>query len=461
MSSNAGERHRIPFALAVFVFLALAILAWLATRVPKPTEVDTPGVVEPPAGRATTLESAPARPPAREPAVAPPAEATPERTPMPELRALARLVARTVDVRGTPAPRATFLALPLDGARFPLSRDTWREGVTDAQGLLDLTDLRPGAWELVLAPTYCPPRRFDLELPPGKTDLGDVSFAVVPSAHDLRVRLSLAREDAQPWGFLHLRSTWGDDVDRWNWIGRGRWTREQVDFPPEFRFEGLPAGRYELAFHREDCWARVARVWVDVPGELVVFDTPAAEPTLRVVSREASGKPVESRFVLLLPDGERAFSETVRSGDHLVGADPGGPFHWVVLAQGFLPIAGSAAEFRAVGGERRLECTLEPGLGAAIVARDLDRVIEVPTCGMEIGMAHDHLLPLCGIGVAIDGDVVARTNESGLAVARLAHRQARVSFVDATRAFIQVKNLREGVLDDPLEPILVRCATRR
>jgi len=465
MSAMSGPRspaRRAALAGAGLGVLLLVLLGWLLTRSTGAPRLPALSGADPAVAPAS-VASVPVERAARDPlaGAATPAPSAPSSDPAPPVERFARLHARSVDTAGAVAAHATYLALPLDETGAPRIRRAWRAGVTDDQGRLRLDELEPGRWILTMSATYRPPQRFDLQLPPGLTGLGDVRFALARFGHDLEVRLAPDEEDGDPHGFLHVRSLFGEDVDRWNWIGRVQWVANRLALPLTFTFHGLPAGRYELSFLRCDRWSHEQRVEVEVPCEEVVFETSNAGTPLRVVTRALDGSPLAAEFVLLAPGRTEHFNRSVELGDALVGTDPGGTFRWVLLAEGCLPRQGTQADFRASGGELRLEAVLEPGVGVLVIACNFDPAISVPTCGGEIDMARDHMPPLAGLELAVDGRLAARTDAAGVALVVLGSPEARLEVLGPTHVVVEQQNLAAERVERLRYPVVLRCASRR
>ncbi|MBK7875328.1 MAG: hypothetical protein IPJ77_06200 [Planctomycetes bacterium] len=370
----------------------------------------------------------------------------------------ATLRARLVDASARPLPRVPWLLVPRDAAGAPGPIERWKGGLGSDEGVVEIAGLAPGKWLACFTPTGREGLRYDLELPPGVTDLHDVVFADAGELHELIARLDGPGFDNETRGTLHLWSTDHGAIDRWTTIGAGSWMKPSLERDGTRRFADLPRGRYALAFLREDRAAEPEFRELDVPCDPVVFELGADALPVRVVVREASGLAVANATLLVLADRHAApFLTSVPNGDAVIGSDPGPRWRWALLADGCAPRLGTRADLREVEGELVLLAELSPGRGALVVARDAEPLLDRAR-GSELDSALEHLPALSGVELSVGGRVVARTDADGVASCELPSEDAVLELSAPGRVLVQIRNLASGRVVNTSQPVLARFA---
>lgn len=472
---TASTRRNVVLGIAIAALAGIAALgAWLlrssdSTRPVRVEPIAASHAAEPAPPSPVSASQAPLAPSntRREgaaPIATPPESAAPPSGPASTQldRQLAGLRVHLVDDRGD-TPNATYLVHPLQRDGAPGPRKSWREGVSDSNGRVELADLAPGRWIAVFAPTYRAPQRFQVELAPGWNDLGELRFPALGDVSDLRVRLGGPGWHGGAGGVLHVRSTWGDDVDRWNRIGQGPWMRELTAEESRFTFQGLPHGRYELTFFRSDVSAAARMFTVDVPGEELVIELAASEPSapLQIALEDERGQPIDGGTIWLWQgDGARAacISQTGPAGLVLPrGAPREGTL--IALARGFTAV--SIAAERLPASAPSITIPMKAGASLVLLARDEQRWLDVPGVGMELEIGRTHAPPLPGLDVIADGRALGHSDERGIAIVELPRRAAAIELTSATHVVLEAANLDGITLQNELAPVEARCVRRR
>lgn len=322
---------------------------------------------------------------------------------------------RVIDLAALPVANALVKVIPL-GAPGEV-----RHGDTDPSGGFALP-LVPGAHRLIVQGRFATSAAFEFVAVEGANDAGTILLPAAASAGDLRGRLVADRDEDEPFAFLVLRE-----------LARGRelvvtseWERfwGEKDGISAFAIEGVPPGDYELEVVGVDGREYEPEVLrVSPPAEGLEFRArgPAPVEVVLVVRDELSGQPVES------------FSSLGRIHGHWVGdldAELSRAFdRWAIQADGYRPAQGDFTDGRMVADEEgrehiELEVALRRGLGGAVLFKDLesDRLVAPELDGfLTAGLAD--------VQVRADGEVVARSDPSGLAVFSLLRAPERLEFV--------------------------------
>ncbi len=374
---------------------------------------------------------------------------------------LARVHGHLVDTSGVDQAHGAFLLIPLDAAGAPRASSKWRQSTTDDKGHFTQVDLEPGAWRVIVAPTYRAPLAADVELEVGDNEMGDIVFAPLVEAGSVKVRLEDPR-GSYAGGVLALRSV-GDSnaVDRWNVIGEGPefWVDSSSHANPmQFEFEHLPAGEYDVTFFPGDGRSARARVKrATVPGEEVVFElVDEGEAMLVVRARDAVTKAPISAVLMIALD-ERGGAPLQQAVDFDVRCGPiarDARRDWILLAPEHKPRAVRAVELRNVDGALLLEVELERGFGALVIARDADRMCSIPCVGYEIGLRRERLPTLSDVEVFADRAAVGRTNLRGACVVSLDAPPYEWLALAPGRVLVDADNLVDGRVKDARWPVV-------
>lgn len=391
-----------------------------------------------------------------EPAVDAPDAARPAAAPT-----QATLRARLVDASARPLARSPWMLVPMDASGAPAPIERWKSGLGDDAGAVEVAGLAPGRWLACFTPTGREGLRYDLELPAGVTDLRDVVFEDASELFQLVVRLDGPGYDHGTRGTLHLWSKDHGAVDRWLAIGANSWMKPSLERDGTRGFEGLPRGRYALAFLREDRAAEPEFRELDVPCDPVVITLEASAPSVRVLVRDAAGLAVPKATLVVLTDRHAApFLAVVSNGDAVIGPDPGSRWRWALLASGFQPRLGTRDELREEDGELVLRAVLDAGRGALVIARDADLLLDRAR-GSELDSALEHLPAQSDVELSVGGRVVAHTDADGFASCVLPSEDAVLELFAAGRVLVQLQNLAAGRVVNETQPVFVRFAPVR
>lgn len=470
MKRMAGARQG-PILLVFALLLALAgASAWFFLRADvldsaparEPAPAEQPHTPDEPSAPSAPLATPDiAREEAQRPASiapshaqAPPAAAAP-------VAVTIGLRARLIDDRGTAMPNATYLVFPTERDGSPGARKLWRQGTSDERGRVELDSLALGRWIAVFAPTYRAPKRFEVVLASGWNELGDIEFPSLAQTADLNVRLAGPGWSGDAAGVLHVRSLWGEDVDRWNTIGKTTWMRTLEPQESRFTFHGLPHGSYELSFFRSDVRARMSSRTLVVPCEEVVIELEPRPNRLAVRLESPTGEPIRSGALLVVfGDGSRVGRVEIQDGRGVIEALPdAGGWSCIALAEG---CAASEIDGAALprGPDAGITIEMTRGHGLVVLARDDQRALEVPGVGYEIQLAREHASPLAGVDIAVDGRTLAHTDARGVAILDLPRADASIELGSSTHVLLETSNLVEMHRVDALQPLEARFSRR-
>lgn len=463
--------RRGPMLILLGVLLALgAGSAWLLLRTHTPAAAPAREPQVPSEARAPVVPPTPslplaapevAREGASAPAPATPAPAQPpSATESPAANATG-LRARMIDEHGTALPNATYLVFPTERDGSPAPRKRWRQGTSDERGRVELDSLAPGRWIAIFAPTYRAPKRFEVVLASGWNELGDIEFPSLAQTADLKVRLAGPGWSGDAAGVLHVRSSWGEDVDRWNTIGKTSWMRRLEPEESSFTFHGLPHGRYELTFFRSDMSSPARSLALEVPCEEVVIELEPRPNRLAVRLESPTSEPIGAGALLLVfGDGSRVGRVEIQDGRGVIEALPDdGDWSCIALAPGCAASEIDGASLPR-GPDAGITIEMTAGHGLVVLARDDQRALEVPGVGYEIQLARDHAAPLAGVDVAVEGRTVTHTDARGVAIVDLPRADASIELGSATHVLLETSNLVELHCGDLLQPLEARFSRR-
>ncbi|NOT31350.1 MAG: hypothetical protein HOP15_12965 [Planctomycetes bacterium] len=322
---------------------------------------------------------------------------------------------RVLDLAALPVANAVVKVFPL-GAPGEV-----RHGDTDSSGEFTLP-LVPGAHRLIVQGRFATSTAL-LVAAQGANDAGVILLPAAASAGDLRGRLVADSDEGDPFAFLVLRE-----------LASGRELGATSDWElfagekdgiSAFAIKGVPPGEYELEVVGLDGREyEPESLRVSPPAEGLEFRArgPAPVGVVFVARDELSGQPVESFLLLVRIHGQWV-------GD-LGSEAPSRAFdRWAVHADGYRPAQGDFTGARVVRDEEgrehlELEVALGRGLGGAVLFKDLesDRLVAPGFEGFLDPGLDD-------VQVLADGQVVARSDPSGLAVFVLARAPERLEFV--------------------------------
>ena len=370
----------------------------------------------------------------------------------------ATLRARMVAEGAKPLENVPALLVPRDPALRPRSIELWKSGQSDSEGRIEFRDLELGDWIVSFTPESMVGARYEVELPPGVTDLGDVDFGAVRELHDLAVRLEGPGFDLGTRGMLHLWSLDDGATDRWTTIGAGQWIQPSAERNSTRTFTGLPAGRHALSFQQEDRAAEPLFREFTVPCDPIVFELGEGGLPLRVIAGDGSGRPLPAAtFVVLTDRHAPPHVVAFEHGEGVVGPDPGLRWRWALLSNGFVPRMGLREDFRIEEGELVLRATLDAGHGAVVLARDADTLLGRAR-GDVLHQVLGHLPALPGVELSVGGRTIAKTDEDGFATCVLPGREAPLELSADGRAIVDVRNLTDGLVVNGGQLVLVRLA---
>ncbi|MCB9915334.1 MAG: hypothetical protein H6828_09315 [Planctomycetes bacterium] len=356
------------------------------------------------------------------------------------------------------------------GDALPLYAAPWREQVTDADGSFAFDQqLEPGQYHLRLLSEGRAPVDLDVALEEGGLEGYVLEVREVDATHALvgEVRPHGA---AAPALILGLRSADGS-VERvlhpLQDPARARASGAVVtsDGALRFRFEALPAGRYELVLFALDGlpYAPSAQT-VEVPGDpLVIAAVAAGTPEVFAfdVRGAEGGPPIEHYHALFrAPGWWTPGAHGLAPGQPVAALAPDAPVTWMAWAHGYRPAYGDAGAFAPdeAGGPRRAALVLEPGWGAELYLREAG-----PAGAPDDADAYEQIAlarlrpPVPGVEVWADGALAGTSDAAGLVRLSLAAKPARLELRKPGWRALDTATFADGVLVET-PPEEQRCA---
>lgn len=370
------------------------------------------------------------------------------------VEALGLLQGRVVDPGGAPLSGIEVFAPRLGGAvqSSPLRTRT------DDRGRFEFSGLKP----CDLALRFRDPRGAEARLervpvPPGETTLDDVVLAPTPRVGSIVGRLV---GEGPIRARLFLRALEGPAFTAIDTVNTRRrpGMRGAGGGSPEFQFNDLPAGDYELQVLPLDgrAWSP-ASMRVSPPAEGLVFTRleETVETWFRVEDGQ-TGRELEE-FQLQLHFGHLFSPGTRRHrSDQPLSLAANQPLTWAVSAPGFVPSYGDENDFHQESGDRVARVRLSPGWGATLLLRDRGGLLY----GDGNPAWRDHLAPwerppVPGVTVLLDGVEVGTSDSEGMV--RLAGERAphRIELVDPDWTVFESEGFREGRLTEGAPEVVV------
>jgi hypothetical protein len=322
-------------------------------------------------------------------------------------------------------------------------------GMTGADGNYLLSAAEPGRMQLVFLPPDSRQReRLALDVPPGLTQAPDVVIAPQEPAGSIGGTL-VSRGHPRLLDSVRLRARDGSGYELWVTPaldqGAYRATRsaegsaafavprtvaENEPWTVAFRFQNVPAGRYELTVVASDgqSWSPSV-LMVEPPAEGLVFELEAVLPALAyfLEARDAeTGAPLENVHVSIHDaEGLLHRDESLARREPLLELARPVAFEWSAVAPGYRAARGSERDFQGDGARRTATIALHRGFSARL--RFLDWSRSASGGRWSHGPWTEWSAPgPTGVQVLADGALVATSDEIGLATLDLDAAPSRI-----------------------------------